>query len=50
MSKSKPNKYGGGANTNKNGLHFEQMTSLNTALTEAGYYIIDYKSGAFAIP
>lgn len=43
MSKSKPNKYGGGANTNKNGLHFEQMTSLNTALTEAGYYIIDYK-------
>lgn len=41
MSRIKPNESGGGANTNKNGLYFEQMTSLNTALTKAGYYIID---------
>lgn len=26
------NRFGGGANTNRNGLHFEQTTSLNTAL------------------
>lgn len=37
-----PNKYGGGAKTNLNGLHFEQTTSLNEALTQAGYYIFDY--------
>lgn len=40
MSKT-PNKYGGGANTNLNGLHFEQTTSLNDALNQAGYYIYD---------
>lgn len=27
-----PNKHGGGAQTNRNGLHFEQTTSLNDAL------------------
>lgn len=30
------NRFGGGANTNRNGLHFEQTTSLNTALQNAG--------------
>lgn len=34
-----PNIYGGGARTNKNGLHFEQVTSLNAALEVAGYTI-----------
>ena len=34
-----PNIYGGGARTNKNGLHFEQVTSLNKALGDAGYII-----------
>lgn len=34
-----PNKFGGGANTNANGLHFEQTTSLDTALIDAGYHI-----------
>ncbi|KIR02747.1 hypothetical protein P261_01562 [Lachnospiraceae bacterium TWA4] len=37
----KPNKYGGGALTNINGLHFEQTTSLDEALTTAGYTVID---------
>ena len=32
-----PNKHGGGAQTNRNGLHFEQTTSLNDALIQAGY-------------
>lgn len=33
------NKHGGGAQTNVNGLQFEQDTSLNTALINAGYII-----------
>lgn len=33
------NKHGGGAKTNANGLRFEQDTSLNTALINAGYKI-----------
>lgn len=33
------NKYGGGAQTNINGLRFEQDTSLNAALINAGYEI-----------
>lgn len=33
------NRFGGGTNTNRNGLHFEQTTSLNTALEDAGYTI-----------
>ena len=34
-----PNRYGGGAQTNANGLLFEQTTSLDTALKEAGYEV-----------
>ena len=34
-----PNTHGGGAQTNKNGLHFEQTTSLNEALLNSGYTI-----------
>ncbi len=34
-----PNRFGGGARTNANGLHFEQTTSLNAALIDAGYHI-----------
>lgn len=37
-----PNTHGGGARTNLNGLHFEQTTSLDTALTNAGYDVVDY--------
>ena len=33
----KPNIYGGGAQTNANGLLFEQTTDLNDALRNAGY-------------
>lgn len=33
------NIYGGGANTNANGLRFEQETSLSEALVNAGYLI-----------
>ena len=33
----KPNIYGGGAQTNANGLLFEQTTNLNDALRNAGY-------------
>lgn len=36
MSKT-ANRYGGGAQTNANGLKFEQTTSLNDALENAGY-------------
>ncbi|NMA85461.1 MAG: hypothetical protein GX962_16540 [Epulopiscium sp.] len=32
-----PNRYGGGARTNINGLLFEQTTSLDETLIEAGY-------------
>ena len=38
-----PNRFGGGAQTNANGLHFEQTTSLNTALTNAGYRVIGHE-------
>lgn len=34
-----PNRFGGGAKTNANGLHFEQTTSLDDALRQAGYEI-----------
>ena len=34
-----PNRFGGGAQTNRNGLHFEQTTSLNDALIHAGFQI-----------
>lgn len=33
------NIHGGGANTNKNGLHFEQQTDLVTALKNSGYEV-----------
>lgn len=36
-----PNRFGGGAQTNRNGLHFEQTTSLNDALLRAGFQICD---------
>lgn len=42
MSKT-PNTHGGGANTNLNGLHFEQTTSLDKALKNAGYNIDEDK-------
>lgn len=35
-----PNRFGGGARTNANGLHFEQTASLDAALTDAGYHVI----------
>ncbi len=34
------NTHGGGAMTNRNGLSFEQTTSLTEALTEAGYIVL----------
>lgn len=34
-----PNKAGGGAQTNVNGLHFEQTTSLNDSLNNSGFEI-----------
>ena len=37
----KPNIYGGGRNATLNGLHFEQKTSLDKALIECGYQLID---------
>lgn len=37
-----PNTHGGGARTNLNGLHFEQTTSLNDALINAGYDVINH--------
>ncbi len=37
-----PNTHGGGARTNQNGLHFEQTTSLNDALYNAGYTVIGH--------
>lgn len=37
-----PNTHGGGAQTNKNGLYFEQTTSLDYALTNAGYIVKNY--------
>lgn len=41
MSKN-PNRHGGGARTNANGLYFEQTTSLNDALNNAGYTVREY--------
>ena len=38
----KANIHGGGARTNLNGLHFEQTTSLNDALIDAGYKIANH--------
>ncbi|MBQ9609577.1 MAG: hypothetical protein IJV15_09065 [Lachnospiraceae bacterium] len=38
----KPNTHGGGAQTNRNGLHFEQTTALNDALINAGYSVVNY--------
>lgn len=38
-----PNRFGGGARTNANGLHFEQTTALDTALTDAGYRVSEHK-------
>ena len=35
------NRYGGGAKTNANGLRFEQETSLQDALENEGYAILD---------
>lgn len=43
-----PNRYGGGARTNYNGLRFEQTTSLDEALRAAGFLVIDdcvYREG-----
>ena len=37
-----PNKAGGGFRTNQNGLLFEQTTSLNLALINAGFDINQY--------
>ncbi len=37
------NTHGGGANTNAYGLKFEQDTSLNVALSKAGYSVIGCK-------
>lgn len=37
--RNRPNIYGGGAKTNKNGLHFEQTIDLNSALESVGYSI-----------
>lgn len=46
-----PNIHGGGARTNQNGLYFEQTTSLNDALINAGFQIYDlynvYLNGQF---
>lgn len=36
------NKFGGGAKTNKNGLSFEQTTSLEKALKQCGYNVNNY--------
>lgn len=37
-----PNTHGGGARTNQNGLHFEQTTSLDHALNDAGYMVMNH--------
>lgn len=39
MSSKKPNKSGGGSNTNENGLSFEQTTSLESLLVQADFKI-----------
>ncbi len=43
-----PNRFGGGARTNYNGLRFEQTTSLQEALENAGFRVINqcvYRNG-----
>lgn len=50
MYNRRPNIYGGGAQTNLNGLYFEQITSLDDALIQAGFDIKDsrvYKNDEF---
>lgn len=42
-SMKKPNIHGGGAQTNKNGLAFEQTTSLDAALEAAGYTVLHHQ-------
>lgn len=37
------NTHGGGSNTTKNGLAFEQNTSLSKAFSDAGYSIVEHK-------
>ena len=47
-----PNIHGGGARTNANGLLFEQTTSLNEALENRGYQVIDcsiYRKDGFML-
>lgn len=34
-----PNRFGSGAHTNANGLHFEQTTALDSALENAGHRV-----------
>lgn len=43
MSNRIPNKHGGGAKTNKNGLLFEQTTSLDSALKNMGFEVRNFK-------
>lgn len=43
MTEKKPNTHGGGAKTNEFGLKFEQTTSLDKALTDAGYTVKNFK-------
>ena len=38
-----PNTHGGGAKTNENGLHFEQTTSLDDLLINAGFDVRNCK-------
>lgn len=38
-----PNRFGGGAQTNANGLQFEQTTSLDSALIDAGFRIVGHR-------
>lgn len=43
MNNRIPTKHGGGSRTNKNGLLFEQITSLDDALEEAGIEVIQHR-------
>lgn len=43
MSNRIPNKHGGRAKTNKNGLLFEQTTSLDSALKNMGFEVRNFK-------
>ena len=44
-----PNRFGGGARTNAHGLYFEQTTSLDSALEEAGYEVRNHKVYKYGI-